>query len=111
MKVSIKEIKVEDDGTEILYIRDFGFILKSETFSGAIKCRHEKEQRKGAAEKGNEKEVDLEAIFPILPQIIAQFMGAQQHQAQQAQQTAERERQASQQPKEPATEGKKPIPE
>ncbi len=105
MKVSIKEIKVEDDGSELLYIRDIGVILKSETFSGVLKSRHEKEQGKGA-EKGNGTEVDLKAIFPILPQIITQFMRAQQ---QQAQQTAEREQQD--QSKEPVAGTKVPVKE
>jgi hypothetical protein len=73
MKLSIKEIKVEDDGCELLYIRDFGFVLKSETFSGALKrC-----QEKGKEEKGKEKEKEIgfEALSPILTQI---FMSAQQ---------------------------------
>jgi hypothetical protein len=75
MKISIKEIKVEDDGCEILYIRDFGFVLKSETFSGALKRCHEK----GKEEKGKEKEkeIDFEALAPILSQIVSQLINAQ----------------------------------
>ncbi len=73
MKVSIKEIKVEEDGSELLYIRDFGFVLKSETFSGPLKRCLEK-----GKEKGKAKEIDLEAFIPSLNQIMSQVMQAQQ---------------------------------
>jgi len=85
MKVSIKEIKIEDDGSEILYMRDVGFILKSETFSGPLKrClekRNEKEKEK-EKEKEGEKDIGLEAFIPSLTQIISQITTqAPQHQA------------------------------
>jgi hypothetical protein len=74
MKISIKEIKIEDDGTEILYIGNVGFVIKSETFSGPLKRCLEK----GKEEKGKEQEIDVEALVPILAQIVSQFMSAQQ---------------------------------
>jgi hypothetical protein len=99
MKVSIKEIKVEDDGTEILYIAHVGFILKSETFSGPLKRCLEKGKGK---EKGKEQEIDVEALAPILAQIVSQFMSAQQ-------QAQAREGAPQDQSKEPA-EDKKTVP-
>lgn len=75
MKISIKEIKVEDDGCELLYIRDFGFVLKSETFSGALKrCKE-----KGKDELG--QEIDFGDIAPLFEQIISRVTSVQ-HQAQ-----------------------------
>lgn len=71
MKISIKEIKVEDDGSEMLYVRDFGFILKSDTFSGALKCWHEKGKDKEKEEKG--QEMNFEGIDTLLEQIVLQF--------------------------------------
>jgi len=82
MKVSIKEIKVEEDGSEILYMRDVGFILKSETFSGPLKRCLEKGNEGKEKEKGNEKDIDLEAFIPSLTQIISQITTQpSQHQA------------------------------
>lgn len=81
MKVSIKEIKIEDDGSEILYMRDVGFILKSETFSGPLKRCLEKRNEK-EKEKEGEKDIGLEAFIPSLTQIISQITTqAPQHQA------------------------------
>ncbi len=102
MKISIEKIKVEDDGTEILYIAHVGFVLKSETFSGPLKRCLEKGKEAGKGETGT-KETDLEALYPSLVQIISQFMSAQQAQQQAAEEAAQR------QTKEPAAEDKKTV--
>ena len=106
MKVSIKEIKIEDDGSEILYMRDVGFILKSETFSGPLKrCLEKRNEKEKEKEKEGEKDIGLEAFIPSLTQIISQITTqAPQHQAGAEASGGE----VPQQTKESAEEKKKP---
>ena len=75
MKISIKEIKVEHDGSELLYVRDIGFIIKSETFSGAVKdCQKRlKEQERKADKKETSQTVPIEHLIPVLSQMFSQW--------------------------------------
>ena len=69
MKISIKELKVEHDGSELLYVRDIGFILKSETFSGAVKDCHKRvreELERKTEKKEQSQTVPIEALIPVL---------------------------------------------
>jgi len=80
MKISIKEIKVEHDGSELLYVRDIGFIVKSETFSGVTKeCQKQiLSQLKAKHEQKTEKEqsqtVPIEQLIPVLSQMFSQWL-------------------------------------
>ena len=80
MKISIKEIKVEHDGSELLYVRDIGFIVKSETFSGVtkecqkqimsqLKAKHEQKTEK----KEQSQTVPIEQLIPVLLQMFSQW--------------------------------------
>lgn len=76
MKISIKEIKIEDGGDELLYVTNLGFIVKSETFSGAIKkaC-----QQKGK-EQGEKTKIDVESLVPVVSQIVSQLLEGKEKQ-------------------------------
>lgn len=72
MKISIKEIKVENDGCELLYVRDIGFILKSETFSDAIKqCQKQSKEKDPKTEK---QSIPIEALMPDLAQMFSEIL-------------------------------------
>ena len=79
MKISIKEIKVEHDGSELLYVRDIGFIVKSEIFSGVTKecqkqilsqLKHEQKTEK----KEQSQTVPIEVLIPKLIPMISQWL-------------------------------------
>ncbi|MFH0904496.1 MAG: hypothetical protein V1854_04830 [Methanobacteriota archaeon] len=77
MKISIKEIKVEHDGSELLYVRDIGFIVKSETFSGAVKdCqkRLKEEQERKTEKKETSQTVPIEQLIPVLLPMFSQWL-------------------------------------
>jgi len=77
MKISIKELKVEHDGSELLYVRDIGFILKSETFSGAVKdCqkRVSEELERKTEKKEQSQTVPIEALIPVFSQMFSQWL-------------------------------------
>ncbi len=69
MKISMKEIKIEDGGDELLYVTNLGFIVKSETFSGAIKkaC-----QQKGK-DQGEKTQIDIKSLVQVVSQIVSQL--------------------------------------
>jgi len=71
MKISIKELKVEHDGSEVLYVRDIGFIVKSETFSGAIK-QCQKQQK--AETKTDKQSIPIEQLMPALAQMLSEIL-------------------------------------
>lgn len=73
MKISIKEIKVEHDGSELLYVRDIGFILKSETFSGAVKDCQKRLREQKTEKKETSQTVPIEALIPVLVQMFSQW--------------------------------------
>ena len=78
MKISIKEIKVEHDGSELLYVRDIGFIIKSETFSGVTKECHlsqlKAEQERKTEKKEQSQTVPIEVLIPKLIPMISQWL-------------------------------------
>lgn len=69
MKISIKEIKVEHDGSEVLYVKDIGFILNSETFSAVKKCQERKTEKKETSQT-----IPIEVLIPMLSEVFSQWL-------------------------------------
>jgi hypothetical protein len=74
MKVSIKELKVENDGSELLYIRDLGFILNCGTFSNTIKrCDDKLRKESKSDEEHGKHHAIITAAINNISGIVAQI--------------------------------------
>jgi hypothetical protein len=75
MKISIKELKIEEDGSEMFFVRDVGVIIPSKTFSGETKkCCQEKH---GKGKEETEETIDFEALAPVIAYFISKIKSSE----------------------------------